>query len=114
MRTFRAGMLAGFAATLLSAAGTAPVEAKDICGWYVIISCTTDETAADEVVNKGWGGKIDTNKYVGLKHGLFCVVSGPQPKASAWSDRAAAIGQGFASADAYIKEACTDERNVGD
>ena len=91
----------------------AVANARDVCGWYVIISCSTDRQAAVDVVNKGWGALINTNQYVGLKHGLYCVVSGPQPKASAWSDRAAAIAQGYAGSDAYIKEACTDSRNVG-
>ncbi len=94
-------------------AATAPASAKDICGWYAIAYCTNNESAASDFAGNGWGTVIDTNAYVGLRAGLFCVVSGPQSKSSAWRDRESAIANGVA-ADVYIKKACTDEAGIGD
>jgi hypothetical protein len=94
-------------------AEAAPVQAKQICGWYVIAACSHSKAAADDVASNGWGSVIDTNKYSGLRRSYFCVVSGPQSKSSAISDRRNSVADGV-SADAYIKRACTDARNVGD
>ncbi len=91
----------------------AQASAKPICGWYAIASCSTSADAAEKFVNGGWGQLIDTNNYDGFKHGLHCVVSGPQPKISAVNDKTAARDAGIAG-DVYIKKACTDESNVGD
>ncbi len=104
-----------FAAALIASAASAlPASAKQLCGWYAIASCTTSQADADAFMTKGgWGQTIDTNNYVGLKGNLFCVVSGPQPKASAKRDMANAKANGVAS-DVYIKRACTDEKNLGD
>jgi hypothetical protein len=95
------------------AAASIPVEAKNICGWYVIAACAHSKAAVEDVASIGWGSIIDTNKYSGLRRNYFCVVSGPQSRASAISDRRNSIADGVPS-DAYIKRACTDERNVGD
>ncbi len=95
------------------AAAASSAQAKQVCGWYAIIFCSSDEAKAIEVVNKGWGAILETNKYTGLKRGLYCVASGPQPRASAMRDRKAAIAQGSPSTS-YIKRACTDAKNVGD
>jgi hypothetical protein len=102
------------AALLASTTFVLPASAKQLCGWYAIASCTTLQADADAFMTKGgWGQTIDTNNYVGLKENLFCVVSGPQPKASAKRDMAAAKANGVAK-DVYIKRACTDEKNLGD
>ncbi len=101
------------AAALVLAAVSPPASAADICGWYAIATCTSDEYAATNFANNGWGTVINTNEYVGLRAGLFCVVSGPQSKSSAFRDRDAAIANGVAD-DVYIKKACTDEANIGD
>jgi hypothetical protein len=102
------------AACLAAALVTAlPARAKQICGWYAIAFCSPSEAAASQFGNAGWGQVIDTAKYQGLKPGLSCVVSGPQPKDSAARDRIAAISNGV-SATTYIKRACTDAKNVGD
>ncbi len=90
-----------------------PASAKQVCGWYAIASCTPDQSAAENFVNKGWGAVINTNDYTGFTRGYFCVVSGPQPKASAARDVETAKAGGVAN-DMYIKRACTDERNLGD
>jgi hypothetical protein len=90
-----------------------PAPAKNVCGWYVIAACSRSKAAAEDVASNGWGSVIDTNKYSGLRRNYFCVVSGPQSKASAISDRRNSIADGVSS-DAYIKRACTDERNTGD
>jgi hypothetical protein len=104
-----------FAAALCASAAFAlPASASQVCGWYAIATCTTSQADADAFMTKGgWGQTIDTNNYVGLKENLFCVVSGPQPKASAKRDMAAAKANGVAK-DVYIKRACTDEKNLGD
>jgi hypothetical protein len=94
------------------AAASMPVEAKNACGWYVIAACSHSKAAADDVAGNGWGSVIDTNKYSVLRRNYFCVVSGPQSKASAIGDRRNSIADGV-SADAYIKRACTDARNIG-
>ncbi len=94
-------------------AASVPAAAKDICGWYAIAYCTDSDAAAADFAGNGWGSVISTNEYVGLRAGLYCVVSGPQSKASAWRDREAAIANGVAD-DVYIKKACTDAVNVGD
>lgn len=105
--------LAAAALATTVAATAHPASAKDICGWYAIAYCTSDEYVAADFANNGWGTVINTNAYVGLRAGLYCVVSGPQSKSSAWRDRAAAIENGVSN-DAYIKKACTDESNIGD
>ena len=92
---------------------SSPASAKQVCGWYAIAFCSPSQAAASQFGNGGWGQVIDTRQYAGLKPGFACVVSGPQPKASAARDRAAAISNGV-SASTYIKRACTDEKNVGD
>jgi hypothetical protein len=102
------------AAICASVLSVSPASAKQVCGWYAIAACTTSQVDADAFMTKGgWGQTIDTNNYVGLKENLFCVVSGPQPKASAKRDMAAAKANGVAK-DVYIKRACTDEKNLGD
>ena len=108
MTHVRLALAVAFAAT---AAGSA--TAKDICGWYAIAYCTDNESAASEFANRGWGAAIATNVLKGLKPGPFCVVSGPQSKSSAWTDRNAAIANGVAS-DVYIKHACADETAIGE
>lgn len=110
-RTIRLALAAASLAAL--AISAAPASAKDICGWYAIAYCTDSEAAASDFAGNGWGTVIDTNTYVGLRAGLFCVVSGPQSKSSAWRDREAAIANGV-SGDVYIKKACTDEAGIGD
>jgi hypothetical protein len=103
-----------FALTLAAlASASIPAEAKNICGWYVIAACARSKAAVEDVASIGWGSIIDTNKYSGLRRNYFCVVSGPQSRASAISDRRNSIADGVPS-DAYIKRACTDARNVGD
>ena len=110
----RRNFIALAAITLCISGVVAPASAKQVCGWYAIASCSKSQDEADAFMTKGgWGQAIDTNKYVGLKAGLFCVVSGPQPKDSAKRDMAAAKANGVAS-DVYIKRACTDEANLGD
>jgi hypothetical protein len=94
-------------------AASMPAEAKNVCGWYVIAACSRSQAAAEDVASNGWGSVINTNKYSGLRRNYFCVVSGPQSKASAISDRRNSIADGVSS-DAYVKRACTDERNIGD
>ena len=101
------------AAFALTVSFSTQAPAKPNCGWYAIAYCSTSEDAAEKFVNGGWGQLIDTNKYDGFKHGLYCVVSGPQPKLSAVNDKAAARDAGIAG-DVYIKKACTDESNAGD
>lgn len=91
-----------------------PATAKQVCGWYAIVSCSSSLAAAQAATLKhGWGAILETSKYKGLKPGTYCIGSGPQPKASAVRDRKAAIAQGI-SRSTYIKHACTDERNIGD
>ncbi len=113
MKTIARSALAAAALVTTAAPISQPASAKDICGWYAIAYCTSSEYAAIDFVNNGWGALINTNAYVGLRAGLYCVVSGPQSKSSAWRDRTAAIENGV-SDDVYIKQACTDEANVGD
>jgi hypothetical protein len=88
-------------------------HAKTVCGHYAIAFCSPERKAAENFANDGWGTTIATKDYAGLRTGFYCVVSGPQPKASAERDRAAAIANGV-SPSTYIKRACTDARNIGD
>lgn len=101
------------ASLAVTAALAQPASAKDICGWYAIAYCTDNEAAASDFAGRGWGSAIATDVLKGFRPGLFCVVSGPQSKASAWRDRNAAIAQGVAG-DVYIKHACADEATIGD
>ena len=105
------------AAALVAAAAVsatpASAKSKPVCGWYAIAYCTQSEDAAYKFSGNGWGAVIKTNNFTGFAPGKFCVVSGPQPKASAIRDRRAAIGNGV-SDDVYIKHACADERFIGD
>jgi hypothetical protein len=114
MKSFLAGtacaITLGLAGLLMT---SAPVSAKNVCGWYAVVFCSPSEAKAITFVNGGWGALIKTKDYKGFKSGLYCVVSGPQPKSSALRDRKAAIAQGI-SASTYIKRACTDEKNIGD
>jgi hypothetical protein len=100
-----------FLASFTNAPATA--HAKSVCGHYAIAFCSPDLKAAETFANGGWGSTIATKDYEGLRPGFYCVVSGPQPQASAERDRAAAISSGV-SASTYIKHACTDARNIGD
>jgi hypothetical protein len=115
MISCRLNPLAASAAILLGALINAPAtaHAKTVCGHYAIAFCSPDRKAAENFANGGWGSTIATKDYEGLRTGFYCVVSGPQPKASAERDRAAAISNGV-SASTYIKRACTDARNIGD
>ena len=88
-------------------------DAKQICGWYAIASCTRSQSDAANFASNGWGSVINTNQFSGLKRGYFCVVSGPQSKSSATRDKNAALADGV-STDIYIKRACADERSIGD
>jgi hypothetical protein len=102
-------------AILLGAMTSAPAtaHAKTVCGHYAIAFCSPERKAAENFANGGWGTTIATKDYAGLRAGFYCVVSGPQPQASAERDRAAAVANGV-SASTYIKRACTDARNIGD
>ena len=106
MRTLPALVFAAVALVTTSA------NAKQVCGWYAIVFCSLSMDAVN-ANNKGCGAIIDTNKYAGFAKGQFCLASGPQPKASAQRDRAAALKQGVTKS-AYIKRACTDKKNAGD
>ena len=104
------------AASAVLAAATLPAiagSARPVCGWYAIASCVTSEADAGAFASKGWGAVINTDDYLGLRPGLYCVVSGPQPKCSAERDRRMALHNGVAP-DVYIKRACTDATHVGD
>jgi hypothetical protein len=116
LRSFWSRQAVVLAVALVAAALPAaalPAEAKQVCDWYAIAFCSAEKSKAETFVNGGWGQLIDTNNYRGFKQGYFCVVSGPQPQASAERDRTAAIASGV-SASTYIKHACTDAKNVGD
>jgi hypothetical protein len=93
--------------------GTAPAQAKEVCGWYAIAFCSSDRTSAEDFGNDGWGEIIDTDDYDGLRGGLFCAVSGPQPRWSALRDRDNARKNGV-SDTTYIKRACTDDSNLSE
>ena len=106
-------IVSALAASGLLALTPAAAHAKPVCGWYAIAFCSPDRAATSKFLNKGWGALVETQKYQGLKPGLWCAASGPQPRASALRDQAAAISNGV-SASAYIKQACTDSTNIGD
>jgi hypothetical protein len=93
--------------------GAAPAQAKEVCGWYAIAFCSSDRTSAEDFVNDGWGAIIDTDDYDGLRGGLYCAVSGPQPRWSALRDRDNARKNGV-SDTTYIKRACTDDSNLSE
>jgi hypothetical protein len=101
------------AAALIAAISATPAAAKPMCGWFAIAYCTKSEDAAFKFSGNGWGAVIKTSKFIGFAPGQFCVVSGPQSKASAIRDRRNAIGNGV-SDDVYIKRACADEMDIGD
>ena len=110
MRRFaQAATLSTLAAALLLPSAA---SAKQICGWYSILYCSTSENAV-HAANKGWGAVINTNHFRGFAPGKYCLVSGPQGRASALRDRADAIRQGYASSG-YVKRACADEYYTGD
>jgi hypothetical protein len=100
-------------AAALLAAAPQRAAAKQICGWYAIAYCSPDRYAAEQFAGRGWGSAIGTDVFTGLRHGLYCVVSGPQSKASARRDRGMAIAEGVAD-DVYIKRACADASFIGD
>lgn len=106
------GKKSQLAAALAMTLNTGPAAAE-VCGWYAIAACTSSRADAVRFANRGWGAIIDTDDFRGFRGGLYCVVSGPQSKASAERDRKAAVSQGIA-ADAYIKRACADESVIGD
>ena len=108
-----AAVLAAATASHFAVAPEASAKSRQVCGWYVIAGCFGDRQSAGDMASNGWGAVIDTDDYDGFQPGHFCVVSGPQPRASAVNDRRNAIADGV-SADAYIKRACTDAKNVGD
>lgn len=113
MKTITRSALAAAAFVTTAAAISQPASAKDICGWYAIAYCTDNEAVASDFATRGWGAAISTDVLKGFRPGLYCVVSGPQSKSSAWRDRNAAIANGVAG-DVYIKHACADEAYIGD
>jgi hypothetical protein len=111
MKISKSVALAAAALSLGSALATAtPAEASQICGWYAIVYCSPTEAGANSA-NKGWGTLIHTNDYSGFARNKYCLVSGPQPKWSAATDRLRAINSGITKT-AYIKRACTDSSNL--
>lgn len=90
-----------------------PSKAADICGWYAIAFCSRSQDAARDFSGRGWGAVVNTTGFKGFKPGLFCVLSGPQSKASARRDMQMAMADGIAP-DMYIKRACADESLIGD
>lgn len=111
-KSYRLSLPAVLVATLTLGA-TSGASAKTICGWYVIAACTSSQDDAGKFANGGWGAVIDTNHFKGLAPDLFCVVSGPQPKASAKLDLKRARENNVAP-NLYIKRACADEKYIGD
>ena len=101
------------AALVATAISATPAAGKPMFGWFAIAYCTQSQNAAGQFANIGWGAVIKTSKFTGFAPGQYCVVSGPQSKASAIRDRRAAIGNGV-SDDVYIKRACADEPDIGD
>jgi hypothetical protein len=85
-----------------------PAEAKQVCGWYAIASCTASHGDASAFMSRGWGYVINTTDFPGLKPGYFCVVSGPQSKSSAARNVRTAAANGVADG-MYIKRACVDD-----
>ena len=90
-----------------------PAKAADICGWYAIAFCSRSQDAARDFSGRGWGAVVSTDGFKGFKPGYYCVLSGPQSKASARRDMEVAMADGVAP-DMYIKRACADESLIGD
>jgi hypothetical protein len=111
--TLRSRLGLAILSALVAVVLAVPAQAKQICGWYVVAFCSVDQAAADDFAGRGWGSAISTDVFTGFRHGLYCVLSGPQSKSSAQHDRLAALNQGVAD-DAYIKRACADESAIGD
>jgi hypothetical protein len=103
----------GLALTLAVLAVPQTASARQVCGWYAIAFCATSRSAAENFANEGWGQVIRTSQYRGFRPGFYCVVSGPQSKASAQRDVRIARRDGVSST-AYAKRACTHESNLGD
>jgi hypothetical protein len=109
----KTALSAGLAVMMAAAIAPQTATARQVCGWYAIAYCATSRAAAENFANEGWGQVIRTSDYNGFRRGYFCVVSGPQSKASAQRDVRIARRDGV-SRTAYAKRACTDERNIGD
>lgn len=90
-----------------------PAKAADICGWYAIAFCSRSAEAARDFSGRGWGAVVNTDSFKGFKPGYYCVLSGPQSKASAKRDMQMAMADGVAP-DMYVKRACADESLIGD
>ena len=106
----RPALLIGLASLVLF---PMPARAADICGWYAIAFCSRSQDAARDFSGRGWGAVVSTNGFKGFKSGFYCVLSGPQSKASARRDMQMAMADGVAP-DMYIKRACADDSLIGD
>ena len=81
------------------------------CGWYVILTCHGNRSAANRSYNNlgghGTGGQagikiINTNNYSGFSNGHYCVADGPYGNYGG----AAGVAWKEAVPSAYVKKGC--------
>jgi len=81
------------------------------CGWYIVLTCHGNRTAARRSLNdlggEGVGGQagakiINTNNFSGFNNGYYCVADGPYGS----QGEAGSIAWNEAVPGAYVKRGC--------
>jgi len=115
-RLLQIATVAGFTAAILSASlqlanAQTPGYDRNSCGWYIVLGCSTNRSAAmrtlDDLggimVGGGAGSRIlNTSGVEGFRNGFYCVADGPYIS----SDDAGSVAWVEAVPDAYVKRGC--------
>lgn len=97
--------------TITPAVAQSPGYDRNGCGWYIILGCSTNRSAAVGTLNDlggimvggGAGSRVlNTTGVEGFRNGFYCVADGPYlTEADAGS-----VAWREAVPDAYVKRGC--------
>jgi len=98
-------------AAVVPAQAQSPGYDRNGCGWYIILGCSTDRSAAAGtlydlggiMVGGGAGSRIlNTTGVEGFRNGFYCVADGPYLSEA----DAGSVAWREAVPDAYVKRGC--------
>ncbi|WP_422372286.1 hypothetical protein [Hoeflea sp.] len=99
------------AGTITPALAQSPGYDRNGCGWYIILGCSTNRSAAAGTLNDlggimvggGAGSRIlNTTGVEGFRNGFYCVADGPYLSEA----DAGSVAWREAVPDAYVKRGC--------
>ncbi|MEQ8482067.1 MAG: hypothetical protein RIC18_15560 [Hoeflea sp.] len=97
--------------TVIPALAQSPGYDRNGCGWYIILGCSTNRSAAAATLNDlggimvggGAGSRIlNTTGVEGFRNGFYCVADGPYLSEA----DAGSVAWREAVPDAYVKRGC--------